>query len=412
LLKIPPKLLVARILIIASGVILLAIFLPQVSSSNSLSIFIFAIFLVISQLLAIPLPQGGLIPVGSSVILASIILFEMPDALAIVGLGILLASLIKETKTSFGGLLFPISENIIVAFVAANSYYLLGGEVGHIEPFRGFFALLLFSILYFATQLALDQLSVTLKRGVPYLPAYWAAAKFLVPSYLAFASLGVLLALMYLGMRYWSFALFFLPLLVTRHSLKLFVNIRNVYRKTIEALASAIEAQDPQRHGHALRVARHATDIAKELGIYGRQLELISYAALLHDVGMMGVEDDSLDALLEVAKSKDSEPPHAAIGGEILEQIEFLSEASNMVRFHHTPASVRSFEEIPIGARIINVASYFDELTKTRPSRSRLTPTQAINKIRKEQGIRFDPKVVRAFANVLRKQGKILTFVS
>ena len=180
-----------------------------------------------------------------------------------------------------------------------------------------------------------------------------------------------------------------------------------------QALANAIEAQNPHRRGHGQRVANYAVDMAKEAGLHGRELELIGYAALLHDIGMLGVDEDSLDHILEQISARGGEAPHAIIGSEILEQVDFLKDAAEMVRKHHSPmGKARRIDNIPIGARIINVASHFDKLTKADTPDERLTAYQAISKIKKEQGITFDPKAVRALINVLRKQGKLMEFVS
>jgi len=217
---------------------------------------------------------------------------------------------------------------------------------------------------------------------------------------------------MYRGMGYWSLVIFFLPLLVTRLSFKSFLGIRNVYRKTIEALANAIEAQNPNRHGHGRRVANYSVDIAKEIGVHGRELELIGYAALLHDIGMLGVDEDSLDHLLEQASSQSGEAPHALIGAEVVEQVDFLKDAADMVRKHHYPIDrLKSPDEIPVGARIINVASNFDKLTRSDNPDERLTAYQAISRMKKDQGMKFDPKVVRALIDILRKQGRLMEYV-
>jgi response regulator RpfG family c-di-GMP phosphodiesterase len=145
------------------------------------------------------------------------------------------------------------------------------------------------------------------------------------------------------------------------------------------------------------------------MGIYGRELELIGYAAILHDIGMLGVDEDSLDQLLEQVSSRSGDAPHAMIGAEVVEQVDFLFDAADMIRKHHMPYDrIRRQDDIKVGSRIINVASHFDKLTRGDVHEERLTSYQALGKIKKEQGIMFDPKVVRALINVLRKQGKLV----
>ncbi|MBE0447492.1 MAG: HD domain-containing protein [Actinobacteria bacterium] len=407
------RVILPQAIIIFFGLLLLAVFIPKFSTGYLMAVSLFAVAIVISRLLDIQLPQGGKLHIDAAVIIASILLFPLPDTLVIIIIGVLVSMLLRRIKPSFSGMIYPLSLRVLTAFSSASLFYLVGGEVGKVEPFYGLLSLLVLCVTYSVIDLGFDQLTISINRGTPYIPAFLSAARFLAPIYMALSSLGILLAIMYKGAGYWSLPLFFMPLLVTRLSFKYFLDIRKVYRRTIEALANAIEVQNPRRRGHGQRVANYAIDIAKELGLHGRELELIGYAALLHDIGMLGIDDDSLDHLLEQMSTRNGEAPHAAVGAEIIEQVDFLKDAADMVRKHHFPiGKVREVDDIPIGARIINVASHFDKLTRSEMPEDKLTAYQAISRIKKEQGITFDPKVVRALINTLRKQGKLMDFVS
>ena len=219
--------------------------------------------------------------------------------------------------------------------------------------------------------------------------------------------------LLYPFMRWWSLLFFAFPLLLTRHAFQLNLNIRRTYHHTIRALSRAIEAQAPNRQGHAERVTDYAVGIARELGVQGEDLKKIAYAALLHDLGKLGLDEDSLDSLLESKSSWNGESPHAIVGAEILEQVDFLQDASKIVRFHHEPFSGNAIEQdgLPIGARIINVASRFDELTTAESADERLNFSQAIARLKKDQGLSFDPQVIRALIGLLQRRGEMLRMV-
>ncbi|MHB8840844.1 MAG: HD-GYP domain-containing protein [Candidatus Aquicultor sp.] len=387
--------------------------LPGFPSSPLLVLGLFATAVAASRLLDIQLPQGGRLHIDTAVIIASILLFPLPDTLVVSILGILVSMLIRQVKLQFGATMYPLSIKIITIYMATNVFYAVGGKPGEIEPLLGIVSLLLLCGAYSVIDLGLDQLTIAANRGTRYMRGFVSSVRFLGPIYLSLSSLGILLSIMYKGMGYWGLLLFFLPLMVTRVSFKSFLDIRNIYRKTIEALSNAIEAQNSNRSGHGRRVANYSVDIAKEIGIHGRELELIGYAALLHDIGMLGVDEDSLDHLLEQVSAQSGEAPHAIIGAEVVEQVDFLRGAADMVRTHHYPIDrLKRPDDIPLGARIINVASYFDKLTKTDVLAERLTAYQAISRIKKDQGIRFDPKVVRALITILRKQGKLMEYVS
>ena len=168
------------------------------------------------------------------------------------------------------------------------------------------------------------------------------------------------------------------------------------------------------RKGHAERVMDYSIGIARELGMSGSELEKIAYAALLHDLGKLGLDKDSLDSLLESKSSWNGESPHAIIGAEILEQVDFLCEASRIVRLHHEPFAGGNIkrDEVPMRARIINVASRYDELTTAESTSERLNLSQAVTKLKKEQGLSYDPQIIRALIGLLQRRGEILRVVS
>ncbi|MCL4499193.1 MAG: HD domain-containing protein [Chloroflexi bacterium] len=381
------ELALAKVAVIIWGLITLIILLPQVSSQFTL-IFFFAVCMVIAGFMDVQLSQGGSISIDGAVALASIMLLPLPDVLLVIAGGTIISASFQRSWHELGGIGFHVASKVITATVAAGVFHLLRGEVGKVEPIKGLVALIAMCVVYFAIEITMEELS-KLKRRTPAFAALWSSAKFLLPLYLTFTSLGILLALLYGTMGPWSALFFFLSLMITRHSFKLYMDIRKAYSNTIKALANTIEAQNPERHGHAERVSDIAAMIGREIGLHGHDLELISYAALLHDIGMIGIEDD--------AERLD----HAHVGAGIIEQVEFIRSTADMVRMHHAPVA----DDVPLGARIIGVACTFDELVSNALSENRLTEAQAFGRLRREQGILYDPKVLRALGSILRKQG-------
>lgn len=382
------ELTLAKGVVVVGGLVLLVLSLPRVSSQFELVAF-FVVCAAIASLLDVHLPQGGAISVDSAVIIASIVLLPLPETVLVVAGGTLIAAVIKRSWFDRGGIGFLVAAKLVTTTAASMVFYALHGEPGKVDPVRGFAVLIIMCATYFFFEIAMEELS-KLKRKVPSLSALISSAKFLLPLYLTFASLGILLALLYGSMGPWSALFFFLPLAVTRHSFKLYLNIRKVYSNTITALANAIEAQNPERHGHVERVAELSANVAREMGLHGHELELISYAALLHDIGMIGIEERADECV-----------DHAGVGAEIVEQVEFIKEAADMVRLHHA-----SFDSsiAPLGARIIGVASAFDDLVNDPALEERLNKAQAFGRLKRDQGIVYDPKVVRALGSVLRKR--------
>lgn len=192
---------------------------------------------------------------------------------------------------------------------------------------------------------------------------------------------------------------------------RLYENIESSYIGIIATLASTIEARDPYTAGHAIRMAEFSRSIAAELGISGRKMETIYRAALLHDIGKIGIPDH---ILLKNDKLTDEEfqimKEHPEIGGKILDNMEGFSEVAFIVRHHHDrfdgngyPRGLKG-EEIPIGARIIALADAFEAMTSDRPYRKALPVTYAVEELKRMADIQFDPAIVDIFLKILKKQ--------
>lgn len=367
----------------------------------------FALSLAVSELINVVLPRGGLISVSFAFILAAILLFPLPEAVIIVAIGTLLAAIIEQfwrkKKFKVAGLIWPLVKRIITVAISAKVFSLLGGRPDHFNLIGlDILPLIGASMTYFFLEVTLDPLFWSLRQNSVF-SVWLETIKFLGPTYLALATAGILIALIFQGMGFGGVLLFFLPLLVIKQSFRLYIDIKKTYQSTIRALATAIEAQDARWRGHARRVADYTLKIAREIGLHGDELESIGYAALLHDIGKVGLEEGEKSS---PAKGE----AHAIIGAEIIEQVDYFKDVSNIVRKHHTPfVQERTGDNggIPLAAKIINLASYYDELTYMKPENECYSPRQAFSRLRKEQGFYFDPKVVRAFRNVLKKQGKL-----
>ena len=179
---------------------------------------------------------------------------------------------------------------------------------------------------------------------------------------------------------------------------------------TIETLALAIDAKNHSTHGHARRVQIYALGIASSLGIDNRDdLDALSTAALLHDIGKLAVPEYILS---KPGKLSDSEfakmMRQVEIGANILEPIHFPYQVVPIIRYHHEryngsgyPYGLRN-NEIPLGSKILAIADTFDALTAQRTYRTPMTVSEAIDLICSESGACFDPDIVRAFVRVAR----------
>jgi len=189
---------------------------------------------------------------------------------------------------------------------------------------------------------------------------------------------------------------------------RLHEQMQESYLKTITALAAAIDAKDPYTKKHSENVTRYSSAIAKGMGCSAAEIETIRRAALLHDIGKIGIRDEILfntDAL----KPDEAEQIklHPIKGEAIVKSLSFLKEVSILIRHHHErydgqgyPDGIRG-HKIELGARILAVADSFDAMTSDRPYRKRLSVQKAKQELAQSQNTRFDPQVVECFLKIL-----------
>ena len=177
--------------------------------------------------------------------------------------------------------------------------------------------------------------------------------------------------------------------------------IASLNMRTIEALALAIEAKDHTTHTHLQRVRTYAVEIGKELGLSPGEIEALRAAALLHDIGKLGVPEHIINKPGKLTPEEfEKMKVHPLVGAEILDRVAFPYPVAPIVRSHHErwdgsgyPAGLAA-EEIPIGARILAAVDCLDALASHRQYRPAIPLDQAMRTVKEKSGTWFDPKVV------------------
>ena len=177
-----------------------------------------------------------------------------------------------------------------------------------------------------------------------------------------------------------------------------------LFEQTTEALANAIDAKDPYTRGHSTRVALYSRQIARTTGLPEQMCEQVYFAALLHDVGKIGIDNGILNKAGKLTEEEYNEiKKHSTLGDQILSSIKrapFLCEGAH---YHHERYDGRGYpeglagEDIPEIARIIAVADAYDAMTSIRSYRAPLTKEAVREELKKGAGTQFDP----VFAGVM-----------
>lgn len=188
------------------------------------------------------------------------------------------------------------------------------------------------------------------------------------------------------------------------------IELEEAHFDSIKALAEALETKDVYTMGHSDRTMNYAMAIAERLGLSKKEREALKYAAIFHDVGKIGVREDILNKPGKLTEDEYGEmKKHPEMGAEIIKHIKFLAPVVPLIYYHHErydgtgyPTGLKG-EAIPTGARIVAVLDAYDAMTTDRPYRSTPGKEKAIAELKRCSGTQFDPKVVDAFLDVLRK---------
>src|ERR1051326_6738739 len=183
-----------------------------------------------------------------------------------------------------------------------------------------------------------------------------------------------------------------------------------LFINSVRMLAAAIDAKDPYTRGHSERVARYSIGIGKNLGLSDKEMRNLRISALLRDVGKIGIDDRILrkpgalnDDEFEVMKQ------HPAKGAAIMSGVAQLIDIIPGMKYHHEkwsgggyPDSLEA-EQILMQARIVVIADTFDAMTTNRPYQKAMELGYVVEKIKSFAGTRFDPRVVEAFVQAVKR---------
>jgi putative nucleotidyltransferase with HDIG domain len=180
--------------------------------------------------------------------------------------------------------------------------------------------------------------------------------------------------------------------------------VEESYKITLEALVAALDAREHETQAHSQRVREYTIALARNLGLKHDDLIQTGRGALLHDVGKIGVRDS---ILLKPGKLSEEEwvemKKHPQIGYNILQSIEFLSPAAEIVLCHQERWDGKGYpsgligRDIPFGARIFAVVDTLDAMTSDRPYRKAMSFETARKEIRACSGTQFDPHIAEVF---------------
>lgn len=181
--------------------------------------------------------------------------------------------------------------------------------------------------------------------------------------------------------------------------------------ESIYAFAKAIEMRDHYTGEHAEKMITIVRGIGKELNLPYKKIVGLEHAAVLHDLGKIGIDDKILRKKAKLTKKEYAQiKRHPLIGAEIIRSIHFMKEVVPFILYHHERYDGKGYvaglkgEEIPLGARVLAIADVYQALISDRPYRKAFPRKKAIEIIKEGSGNQFDPEIVKALLKSIKRK--------
>jgi len=176
----------------------------------------------------------------------------------------------------------------------------------------------------------------------------------------------------------------------------------------VYALVSTVEARDSYTYGHSRKVNNYAVALAEAIGLSPDDVSKVSSAALLHDIGKIGIPDKVLNKKGKLSREDwEAIKSHPRLGANIVGNVPNLVPCVSIILYHHErwdgsgyPEGLKG-EQIPIEARILAIADSFEAMTSARTYRPALSLEEVLRELRQGAGGQFDPKLVEVFIGII-----------
>lgn len=349
-------------------------------------------------------PAGGVVSSATSLLYVSIYVFKPITALLVVSLGYGIGNALPRSWVTWRAF-FNGAQMGTAVLVGGIVYRNLGGDPTSSNLSSQILPILLGA---FALQLANNffiSLIVSKTRKVSFLQTWISFVReFIWPNLLSIPT-SVLIAILYVRLHEAFVLVFLLVLPFHRWAVQLVLEERMTYMRIIESLVRAWEFGFPGMRGHARRVADLSMAIGRGMGLVENDIEALEYAALMHDIGMIGLEDE-LSSPDANSRTERLIGDHVRLGAEIVSELP-RRDVREMILNHHARYQPRGGEDarlrkrMSVGARILALAEDVDSrLYGLFPYRRAHTMNEVVESVVVGRGSVYDPEVVDVFLSV------------
>ena len=194
-------------------------------------------------------------------------------------------------------------------------------------------------------------------------------------------------------------------------SRQLFTELEDSSFRILCSIASWVDSRSLCTQGHMKKVADLSEQLAPRISLSEAEIEAIKQAALVHDIGMIGVSESILNMPGELTSQEwDIVKLHPVIGEEILSHLPFLSEARNIVKHHHERLDGSGYpdglsgRQITSAVQVVSICDAYDALTSPRPWRPAFSKEEAVATLQGEKGAKFDPDIIDTFVDMVKER--------
>ena len=308
--------------------------------------------------------------------------------------------------------LFNMANHAISAFISGNIYHMMHYQLNASQnPYSYLLCLFVYTTVFLLINSSILIFLMVFLNQESFFKLWKNNILWAIPNFYALAPLGYFTYLLYqIPGGHIYVILLFGPLLLARYSFQLYLDSKKRYYQIIQTLSAAIEAKDKYTEGHSKRVELYAEKIAQKLKLPSSKIESIKVAALLHDIGKIGIEDFILRKPQPLTKEEwEKIKQHPSIGLKILEDVDFSDDIKEFIKSHHERYDGKGYPqglkgpEVPIEAYIIAAADAYDAITSDRPYRKAFTPQEALDIIRQNKGTQFHPVVADILISTIQE---------
>jgi len=376
-------------------------------------LILLAVTSVVAEVLAVELPDGGTVSISYPLSVAALALLgPTAGALVAVSSGVSIGDF--RGKRPLSAVVFNTGQILLSAVASGLLYMSFGGRQILLRPLvaADFPRILVAVIALAGSSFLLNALLVTValatRDNLPFRKVWESRILWMAPTQIVLALLGVALAQVIALVGPIGMVVCVVPLALARLLYREYLRLRRASVDTVRGLVAALEAKDEYTAGHSERVAEYAVGIVRQMGLSASFVQQMEIAALLHDLGKVGVSQEILHKPGALTDAEfDRIKQHPELGANIIESAPFLDEIIPWVRYHHERFDGRGYgtgikgDEIPLGARILAVADSFDAMTSNRPYRPAMNRRDALAELWNCVGSQFDPSAVQAFSQML-----------